>query len=643
MIDIRKLKVPKGIQFISQWKEYSLPKGEHCIVDKGVTGCGYTEYCLTNEDNIILCSPRKLLLENKRDQHITDSNILYLENNVEDFKDATDIEEKISNHIVKCMFDKKPVKFMVTYDSLHYISEYLIKMKIIDKYIFVIDEFQAIFLDSYFKAEVENSFVEYLQDCTSVIYLSATPMLTKYLEMLDYFKDLKFYEIDWSESGYVDKIKFQRKNVKSLTGECNKIIQDYLSGNYPILVTPEKKILQSTEAVFYFNSVGDIIRCINKNKLTPANTIVICANTETNRKKLRKIKFNFGKIPLKGEKYPMFMFCTSSVYMGVDFYSDCASTYVFANPNLRNLALDISMDLPQIVGRQRNKNNQFKNNVTIFYKLLKNENLEDKSQFDKLQFNRKEKTYRLINIYNKVEGIEKSDYSGKIRSSIEVENYCEDFASVSRKTGEVVYNNLIEVANERAWEVAQKDYQDSINVTRAISSLGYKKDDTKDKNDVAVNTFLLGFNQVGDFESKMKLYCEFRDKNIGNMELEYKLHYKITSNYGDDNKFENYYNFYGTSGCRAKSYIESDLRKGISNNTKEEKLEKEIFCQFKPGDKLSKQLVKDRLKQIYLSLEIESNPKANDLEKWFELKSTTIKDKSGKWTNGFEIIKKKGD
>jgi hypothetical protein len=141
----------------------------------------------------------------------------------------------------------------------------------------------------------------------------------------------------------------------------------------------------------------------------------------------------------------------------------------------------------------------------------------------------------------------------------------------------------------------------------------------------------------------MKLYCEFRDKNIGNMELEYKLHYKITSNYGDDNKFENYYNFYGTSGCRAKSYIVSDLRKGISNNTKEEKLEKEIFCQFKPGDKLSKQLVKDRLKQIYLSLEIESNPKANDLEKWFELKSTTIKDKSGKWTNGFEIIKKKGD
>ena len=530
---------------------------------------------------------------------------------------------------------------MVTYDSLHYISEYLIKTKTINNYIFIIDEFQSIFLDSYFKAEVENSFVEYLQDCTNVVYLSATPMLTKYLEKLNDFKNLKFYEINWSESGYVDKIKFQRKNVKSLTGECNKIIQNYLSGNYPILVTPEKKVLQSTEAVFYFNSVGDIIRCINKNRLTPANTTVICANTETNRKKLRKIKFNFGKIPLKGEKHPMFMFCTSSVYMGVDFYSDCASTYVFANPNLRNLALDISMDLPQIVGRQRNKNNPFKNNVTIFYKLLKNENLEDRYAFDKLQINRKEKTYRLINIYNKVEGIEKSDYSGKIRSSIEVENYCEDFASISRKTGEVVYNNLIEVANERAWEVSQNDYQDSINVTRAISSLGYEMDNSRDKNDIAVDMFLTGFDQIGNFESKMKLYCEFRDKNVGNIELEYKLHYKITSNYGDDNKFENYYNFYGTGGCRAKSYIESDLRKGISNNTKEDKLEKEIFNQFKPGDVLPKQSIKDKLRQIYLSLGIESNPKATDLEQWFELKSTTIKNQNSKWVHGFEIIRRK--
>ena len=33
------IKVPFGIKYISEWEDYSYPEG-HCIVDKGVTGCG---------------------------------------------------------------------------------------------------------------------------------------------------------------------------------------------------------------------------------------------------------------------------------------------------------------------------------------------------------------------------------------------------------------------------------------------------------------------------------------------------------------------------------------------------------------------------------------------------------------------------
>ena len=56
--------VPIGIRYINQWKEFSLPN-HPCIINKQITGCGFTEYCLTNSDNVILCSPRKILLENK--------------------------------------------------------------------------------------------------------------------------------------------------------------------------------------------------------------------------------------------------------------------------------------------------------------------------------------------------------------------------------------------------------------------------------------------------------------------------------------------------------------------------------------------------------------------------------------------------
>ena len=88
------IEVPLNIKFISDWKEYRLPEG-HCIVDKGVTGCGYTEYCLVNDTPVVLCSPRKLLLENKLEQHPEDNNILYLKNDIKDYDDVKKFKEKI--------------------------------------------------------------------------------------------------------------------------------------------------------------------------------------------------------------------------------------------------------------------------------------------------------------------------------------------------------------------------------------------------------------------------------------------------------------------------------------------------------------------------------------------------------------------
>ena len=66
--------VPQGIRYISDWEEYDksyLFSFPH-ILDKKIPGCGFTEYCIRNNRNIILCSPRKILLQNKFDQHKED-------------------------------------------------------------------------------------------------------------------------------------------------------------------------------------------------------------------------------------------------------------------------------------------------------------------------------------------------------------------------------------------------------------------------------------------------------------------------------------------------------------------------------------------------------------------------------------------
>ena len=627
-----KLIVPYGIQFISEWKDYIFPKG-HVIVDKGVTGCGYTEYCLTNNLPIVLCSPRKLLLENKSEQHQGDPNILYVRNDLGEYKDLLDLKTKIKSFIKFCFEElNEPPKLLVTYDSSHYVRDILMEMNLLEEFYFVIDEFQSIFLDSFFKSDIEFDFVENLKVCPNVLYLSATPMLDKYLKKVDEFMNLPFFQIDWSETGYVENIVLQRKQTKSLFGECKKIIEDYKKSKFPMTLTKDNKLVISNEAVFYFNSISEIIKLIHKLELTSDEVNIICADTKENQAKLNKLSrdlkynskkgegFKIGRIPLKGESNKKFTFCTKSAYIGSDFHSTCASSYVFADPNIDSLALDISLDLPQIVGRQRNKDNPFKNNIIIFYKTLRKSEIMTKEGFDKKQKERKNSTKNLLDIFNNLSLNQRNDYIKKLKSDIKLSQYSDDFVSISKSTGLPVYNSFIEIANERAWEVSQKDYQDKISVTKALNEVTSNISEYQSGLEKEIDDFLDNhFYRTGIFESKMRMYCEFMDKHQGSQEVSDSLYFRIK-----DNRYRKYYNFYGTSGCRAKLYREDRLYSGMMNVSKESELSSIIYSKFKEGDRLIAGDIKKELQNIYRDLGITDKAKATDLSKYFKLSRTRI-------------------
>ena len=63
------IEVPINVRYISEWEDFdnSILQG-HSIINKTITGCGFTHYTLTNNIPTILCSPRKFLLENKYEQ-----------------------------------------------------------------------------------------------------------------------------------------------------------------------------------------------------------------------------------------------------------------------------------------------------------------------------------------------------------------------------------------------------------------------------------------------------------------------------------------------------------------------------------------------------------------------------------------------
>ena len=645
------IKVPDYIRYMSEWKDYILPQG-HCIVDKGVTGCGYTEYCLRNSQNIVLCSPRKLLLENKSEQHLQDKNILYIKNDIKDFQSSKSFEERVKEHVLECtkptIFGGNPLpcKLLVTYDSMFRVANVLHKMGLLDKFYFIVDEFQVIFLDSYFKANVEMDFVEDLQGCPNVLYLSATPMLEKYLDRLNEFKDLSYYELDWSNTSVVEKIIIKRKFTTNLTGECTKIIQSYLNGKFEMTLGKNNDLIVSKEAVFYFNSIGDITKIIKKNKLIPSQVNIICADTQENKNKLSKLtndllgkeskdRFKVGKIPLQGETNKMFTFCTKTAYIGSDFHSGCARSFVFADPNISCLALDISLDLPQIAGRQRDDDNPFKNDITIFYKTTRKENFESKEEFDRLQEERKRSTQNLLNGFNKLGDEEKIDYIRKIKDSIKISQYSQDFVSISKRTNLPVYNSLIEISNERAWEVSQKDYQDKINVTKALEEVTTDVSEYYDEYERIVQDFLdNNFYTTGIFEKKMKMYCEFMDKHQGNKEIENMIFFKIR-----DGKFRKYYNFYGTKGCSSRKYEEKYLYEGMMDSTKNEELQRAIYNYFKVGQRYTKKDIKSGLEKIFRDLNITSRkPKTSELGLYFNLTRTRITNpQTGKLDEGYKL------
>jgi hypothetical protein len=127
------------------------------------------------------------------------------------------------------------------------------------------------------------------------------------------------------------------------------------------------------------------------------------------------------------------------------------------------------------------------------------------------------------------------------------------------------------------------------------------------------------------------MYCEFSDKYRDNPSIIDGLIHRV-----EDPLFLKYYRYYGTSGCSARKFRESDLYRGWENASKEDKLNFVIYEKFKSGDKLPMISIKSILKDIYSSLHISRTAKATDLADYFKLSKTQVTTKNGV-KNGFKL------
>ncbi len=647
--------VPAGIRYMSEWTDFDLNffNGPY-IVDKQIPGCGFTEYCLTNNDNIILCSPRKILLSNKELQHLGE--IHYAKNEFDQDlavdkdiskpnRQKTDIEiheelsaiELMRSKLLHYCFDRasqrKPIKVIVTYDSFFYVKNALEAAGILSSFQIVVDEFQSIFVDSRFKASTEFDFLEHLKQVNnSICFVSATPMLDKYLAQLDEFKSLPFYELDWGmlDPGRVMRPELKVRKIKSVSSEVKRIIREYKNGEFAILANPlTGQLVKSTEAVFYLNSVNDILKIIKAEGLTPDEVNILCSDTPQNRLRLKKRlgkSFSIGTVPLRNHPHKMFTFCTRTVYLGADFYSNNARTFVLSDANIDSLAVDISLDLPQILGRQRLIENPWKNHAEFYFKNLGGSNELSKADFDKRVQEKLEFTSQRLSIFNKGTDKEQRALIENYRDCITLNNYSKDYVSVNNQDGinVPVLNRLVLIAEQRAFDIQQIDYKDRFTVFNALrNESGFRMDEMCSFIETLRDTKV-------SIPVRLKSLCETEDFT----EEEKKIIAQQASEL-----FDKYYNLIGPKRCKALGYDSYLLRRELSNLlVDQDSIRSEMHLNFIVGNKYQVSEIKEKLSAIYNKLHLNKNPKATDLEDYFLLKRTKTLDSSGNRVSCLEIL-----
>ena len=591
-------------KFIREFgKPFELPNG---ILNKEIPGCGATTVALTDEHKTVICSPRNELLKNKHEQY---PDTLLVIGGV----DTKEIEAYLQTAELP--------KILVSYDSVYKLIG-CIKYK--SDWRVVVDEFQCLLADSRFKSEIELHFLDNSRSFPYVTFLSATPILDKYLEQIDHFKDMNYYQLDWEEK---DIVRVYRERTKNPINAALEIVRYYQNGNYPSVYVNGERVY-SKECVIFLNSVNNIVNIIKQTELNPEEVNIIVGNSDNNDRQIARIGEGFtrGRIPLKGETHKKFTFCTSTAYAGCDFYSTNAATFVISDCNRPNTAVDIATELVQIAGRQRLACNPFRQFLTFIY----NVNAEEVEQE---AFN--EHLCRKVNVT--LDEIRDNNNAGEALRAKRIKDfrripdnvkYLDSYTMYDEQKGEFVFNRLAYVNEQYCFDVQKFNYQNGVIVKKQLQDSSF--DVSENQTYAVYKEQLKHLIKKEPFVDRMQAYCEYRAKQGLIVDLAMST---LETKYPE---LKYYYDILGGDRIKALDYKEKPLLNEIHTIKNFKGVRSELHGIIRIGDRLQTAEIQSILRNVYGKLGIHKSVKATDLKEFFEIHPVKIPTANGR-KNGFEI------
>lgn len=628
------ISIPPGIEYINAWREnsgqYSIDQyvsSGRVIINKMVTGCGFTTYCLYNDHNVILVAPRLRLIQDKLEQANKNSQECYYFNREKDnkgnqLKSIYDLQNEFQDYLMSRNFYRKPLKILVTYDSFCKLADMLendFGFNISNDFCIAIDESHSLIKDvklkEFYNKGVLSQFIARLFNYDNLLFISATPIV-QYIGCIPEFQNnsVDYYELAWNNVAQVYQKPYRCNNALDA---FNQIYRYY--SKYGYFDARYNMNAYSTEAVIFLNSVKDIGSILKKyiarNALiNPSDVTIICADNKGNLSDLRKIDKRLSiikSIPKYGDPHTTWTFVTRTAFEGVDFYSPCASTFVIANYHVTSLSIDIASDIPQIVGRQRRKDNLFRDTIHIYY--VNNTNVVDDSAFQNYQTEKMQESQKQIRIWQSSPQDAKDTALNNLITVLEKDP---NGLYLTTTKGYPEINQLIVVSEEYCRDILKNQLIWFVIMSNSTGAV-YSMEVQQLKNDLAT---VSGYTVT---ETRIRIVADYFQNypSLGNEIFEMLRN----EGYNDIGYF---FSNLPLDRIKANGYNTGKMNAEIAFKNQTTDIKSIVAATFVKGQVYSKQEVKGILQGIYDRLGLKKTAKATDLSNyivWKDAKKDGLK------------------
>ncbi len=621
------VKVSPDIEFINDWRDHNgqyqidrYVSSGRVIINKMVTGCGFTTYCLCNGYDTILIAPRLRLIQDKLEQANKNSQECYYFNREKDskgnpLKSIDDLQNEFQTYKWARNRIGNPLKILVTYDSFCRLADMLEKdfgIDISKTFKIAIDESHSLIKDVKLKEFhnkcVLSQFIARLFNYDNLLFISATPII-HYVGCIPEFQSnsVDYYELEWSN---VTKVIQKPYRCKSAKDAFDQIYRHY-RGNNGCFDAKYNVGVYSTEAVIFLNSVKDITSILSKyiakkKLINVADVTIICADNKENQAQLHKVDKGLNiikSIPKYGDPHTTWTFVTRTAFEGVDFYSPCASTYVIANYYIPSLSLDIASDIPQIIGRQRRKDNLFRDTIHIYY--VNNINVVDNNEYNRIQRQKIQDSNDQIRIW---QSLPEELRGTALKNLITVIEKDPNGFYVTTSNGYPEFNQLIKVSEDYCRDILKNQVGLFVIMSNTSGTI-YRMEIQQLKIDLA------NVSSCWVSEERMRIIADYMQKYRSLINEIFEM----LRNEGY-NQLGYYFSQLPIDRMQANGFRMANMDKEIAIRNQTQDIGSIVASAFVKGQVYSKQEVKETLQDIYDRLELKKTAKATDLSNYIAWK-----------------------